>query len=120
MGIMHRDVKPINIIINHATKELRLIDWGLADFYKDGQEYNRRKKRRGAYWEDRYHATVIESDTHLVKCLLYIDMNMVRTGVVAHPSEWNWSRYNEIQNQKQSYAIINYSRLTELLGFHSV
>ena len=46
MGIMHRDVKPINIIINHATKELRLIDWGLADFYKDGQEYNVRVASR--------------------------------------------------------------------------
>ena len=32
-GIMHRDVKPLNIVINHETKELRLIDWGLADFY---------------------------------------------------------------------------------------
>ncbi|AGF79257.1 transposase [Desulfocapsa sulfexigens DSM 10523] len=85
-----------------------------------GQEYNRRKKRHGAYWEDRYHATAIENDTHLVKCLAYIDMNMVRTGVVGHPSEWNWSGYNEIQNQKQRYAIINYRLLTELLGLNSV
>ena len=85
-----------------------------------GQEYNRRKKRHGAYWEDRYHATAIENDTHLMKCLAYIDMNMVRTGIVRHPSEWNWSGYNEIQNQKQRYAIINYRRLTELLGLNSV
>ncbi|MCP4022986.1 MAG: transposase, partial [Desulfobacteraceae bacterium] len=28
-----------------------------------GQEYNRRKKRQGAYWEDRYHATAIERGT---------------------------------------------------------
>jgi casein kinase II subunit alpha len=32
-GIVHRDVKPLNIIINHEERELRLIDWGLADFY---------------------------------------------------------------------------------------
>ncbi len=70
-----------------------------------GQEYNRRKKRHGAYWEDRYHATAIENDTHLVKCLTYIDMNMVRTGVIQHPSEWKWSGYNEIQNQKQSNVM---------------
>jgi casein kinase II subunit alpha len=34
MGIMHRDVKPLNIIVDPHDKELRLIDWGLADFYK--------------------------------------------------------------------------------------
>jgi len=85
-----------------------------------GQEYNRRKKRQGAYWADRYHATAVESGLHLLKCVMYIDMNMVRTGVVSHPSEWTWSGYNEIQNQKQRYAIINYKRLTELLGLGSV
>jgi len=26
------------------------------------QEYNQRKRRQGAFWEDRYHATAIETD----------------------------------------------------------
>lgn len=43
---MHRDLKPLNIVINHDKKELRLIDWGLADFYKPGQEYNVRVASR--------------------------------------------------------------------------
>jgi casein kinase II subunit alpha len=45
-GIMHRDVKPLNIVINHDERDLRLIDWGLADFYKPGQEYNVRVASR--------------------------------------------------------------------------
>jgi casein kinase II subunit alpha len=32
-GIMHRDVKPHNIMIDHTNRKLRLIDWGLAEFY---------------------------------------------------------------------------------------
>lgn len=32
-GIMHRDVKPLNIVIDHERRDLRLIDWGLADYY---------------------------------------------------------------------------------------
>lgn len=35
-GIMHRDVKPHNIMIDHANRKLRLIDWGLAEFYHPG------------------------------------------------------------------------------------
>ncbi len=84
------------------------------------QEYNIRKKRGGAYWEDRYHATAIQADSNFISCLIYIDMNMVRTGVVSHPSEWRWSGYNEIQNPKKRYSIINYRRLTELLGINSL
>ena len=48
------------------------------------QEYNQRKKRRGAFWEDRYHATAVEGGSHLVQCIVSIDMNMVQTGVVNH------------------------------------
>ena len=52
---------------------------------RTGQEYNRRKNRKGAFWEDRYHATAIESGTHLIRCLAYMALNMVRAGVVNHP-----------------------------------
>ena len=45
-GIMHRDVKPHNIMIDHNKKKLRLIDWGLAEFYHKGQEYNVRVASR--------------------------------------------------------------------------
>ena len=51
------------------------------------QEYNQRTKRKGAYWEDRYHATAIETGKHLLRCLVYIDLNMVRAGVISHPME---------------------------------
>jgi putative transposase len=45
---------------------------------RTGQEFNQRKNRKGAFWEDRYHATAIENGNHLLRCLVYIDLNMVR------------------------------------------
>ncbi|KAL4564079.1 hypothetical protein LXL04_028129 [Taraxacum kok-saghyz] len=37
---MHRDVKPHNVMIDHEQRKLRLIDWGLAEFYHPWTEYN--------------------------------------------------------------------------------
>ncbi len=32
-GIMHRDIKPQNVLIDYRDKKLKIIDWGLADYY---------------------------------------------------------------------------------------
>ncbi len=45
-GIMHRDIKPHNLMIDHSHRKLRVIDWGLAEFYHYGQEYNVRVASR--------------------------------------------------------------------------
>lgn len=81
-----------------------------------GQEYNQRKQRKGAFWEDRYHATAIESGEHLLRCLVYIDMNMVRAGAVAHPADWKQSGFHEIQNPPNRYRLIDRQKLIELCG----
>jgi putative transposase len=73
---------------------------------RTAQEYNIRKKRKGAFWEDRYHATAVQTDEHLAKCLVYIDLNMVRAGVVQHPSAYGISGYNEIQTPPKRYSIV--------------
>ena len=37
--MVHRDVKPQNVMIDHQVQKLRLIDWGLAEFDHPGKEY---------------------------------------------------------------------------------
>jgi putative transposase len=83
------------------------------------QEYNLRKERQGAFWEDRYHATAVETDKHLARCMVYLDLNMVRAGVVKHPAEWPHGGYNEIQEPPKRYAIVDQESLKGLLGFRS-
>ena len=87
---------------------------------RTAQEYNQRKGRQGAFWEDRYHATAIEVDEHLHRCLVYIDLNMVRAAVVKHPMEWAQSGYREIQQPPVRYAVIDLQGLSALCGFTEV
>ena len=84
---------------------------------RTGQGYNQRKKRKGAFWEDRYHATAIETGEHLLRCLVYVDLNMVRAGVVGHPEQWPHGGYKEIQHPRRRNILIDYEALGHLSGF---
>lgn len=86
---------------------------------RTAQDYNQRKQRKGAFWEDRYHSTAVETNQHLARCLVYIDLNMVRAGVVKHPAVWKESGYGEIQHPGCRYRLIDQHCLMELLGISS-
>jgi len=64
---------------------------------RTAQEFNCRKKRKGAYWDDRCHATAIDTDQYLMQCLIYIDLNRVRVGVVNHPKDWLHGGYFDLK-----------------------
>ena len=80
------------------------------------QSYNRRRRRTGAFWEDRYHATMIEPGGHLEKCIVYLALNMVRCAAVEHPREWRWCGYQELMGLRQRFRLLDRQRLLEALG----
>lgn len=57
---------------------------------------------------------------HLHRCLVYIDLNMVRAGVVKHPQTWLHSGYREIQHPPKRQALIELDELCKLCGFADV
>jgi len=83
---------------------------------RTGQEFNQRKNRKGAFWEDRYHATAVAKESYLANCMDYIDMNMVRAGVVSHPAEWQFCGYYELMHHKQRYRLLDTHELAAALG----
>lgn len=87
---------------------------------RTAREYNRRKNRSGAFWEDHYHATAVEKHRHFFQCLIYIDLNMVRAGVVRHPSEWPYCGYHEITKERQRYRIVETGELMKQLGIKNI
>ncbi len=57
------------------------------------QRFNQSYGRSGTLWEGRYRATLIETESYLLTCMRYIELNPVRAGMVAHPREFPWSSY---------------------------
>jgi putative transposase len=57
------------------------------------QYFNYTYKRTGTLWEGRYRATVVDSESYLLKLMHYIEMNPVRAGMVAHPRSYGWSSF---------------------------
>lgn len=39
-GVFHRDIKPQNIVIDSRRRLLKIIDWGLAEYYSEGADSN--------------------------------------------------------------------------------
>ncbi len=78
--------------------------------------YNRLKHRRGAFWSERYHATLIEGGRHFWNCMYYLDLNMVRAGVVDHPCRWCWCGYQEIAGLRLRCRILKLPELLQSAG----
>jgi putative transposase len=55
--------------------------------------FNDTQKRSGTLWEGRYKSTVIQAARYLLACMVYIDLNPVRAGLVMQPQDYPWSSY---------------------------
>ena len=82
--------------------------------------YNLRKRHLGSVWEHPYHCTIVESGAHLFNCLCYVDLNMVRAGVVDHPGQWRWCGYDELMGLRKRYRILDVEGLLGGLGVPSL
>jgi len=91
------------------SRFMQQLEGDFADYY------NLRKHRSGAFWGERFHCTMIDGGSHLWNCLRYIDLNMVRAGVVNHPNEWAWCGYHELIGKRQRFRLLDIERLVELL-----
>lgn len=74
-----------------------------------GQRYvqyvNRVHGRSGTLWEGRYRSCPTQTETYLLACQRYIELNPVRAAMVAHPADYRWSSYRA-NAQGESDALV--------------
>lgn len=50
-------------------------------------------QRSGTLWEGRFKASLIDSESYLLTCMCYIELNPVRAGMTEEPGGYRWSSY---------------------------
>jgi len=54
-------------------------------------QFNARHRRTGTLWEGRYKSCLVDSETCVLSCYRYIEMNPVRARMIDDPTRFPWS-----------------------------
>lgn len=57
------------------------------------RRFNETHKRTGTLWEGRFRSSIVDTERYLFACYRYIELNPVRAGIVAVPSDYRWSSF---------------------------
>ena len=79
------------------------------------QHVNRIYRRTGTLWDSRYKSSLVQSDTYLLACQRYIELNPVRAAMVSDPAGYRWSSYR-VHALGRPDAIVSPHPLYRALG----
>ena len=69
------------------------------------RRFNQKHGRTGTLWEGRYRSTLIQTERYLLACMVYIDLNPVRAGMVSRALDHPWSSHAHYVGQRQDRLI---------------
>lgn len=105
------------IMNNHLHLLFKSGKRGISDIMRKlltwyAQYYNRRHRRRGHLFENRYKSILCDEETYLLALIRYIHLNPVRAGIVGtmkELDEYPWSGHSAIMGKaSQSWMDIDY------------
>lgn len=57
------------------------------------RHFNDTQGRSGTLWDGRYKSALIQPDRYLLACMVYMDLNPVRSGVADQAQDYRWSSH---------------------------
>lgn len=81
----HNQLKRFNHRLFDLSEFMRHFNNRLARFYNDSHD------RRGPLFADRFQSSILADRQALQDCLLYVDLNALRAGLVSLPEQWEYS-----------------------------
>jgi putative transposase len=86
------------LLDNHFHLYLRLrarnLSLGMHDLESGyATLFNKNHERSGPLFQSRFHAVLVENDSHSLELTRYIHLNAVRASIVQNPISYSWSSY---------------------------
>jgi putative transposase len=76
--------------------------------------FNDLQGRTGTLWEGRYKSNLIQSERYLLACMIYIDLNPVRAGLVADPKDYPWSSHGHYVGLRSDRLVVPHPLVWQL------
>jgi putative transposase len=68
-------------------------------------------RRTGTLWDSRYKSSLIQTETYLLACQRYIELNPVRAAMVDDPAHYRWTSYRSLFRAQLHHDAIRDIRL---------
>jgi len=78
--------------------------------------FNRRYKRSGHLFEDRFYCSHIDNESYFWQVAQYIDLNAVKAGLVEKPEDYPWSSYKFYYQNEDDGKLIDNERFLRFGG----
>lgn len=94
----------IHLLINEGQEQISRIMQRIGVTY--ACYFNRKYKRTGHLFQDRFKSQAIENERHLLAALRYIHNNPVKSNIVENPAQYRWSSYNTYVNKHENNSVV--------------
>ncbi len=76
--------------------------------------FNDKYQRSGTLWEGRYKSALVQTERYLMACMVYLDLNPVRAGIVSRPEDFAWSSHAHYAGVRNDNMVTPHALVWEL------
>ena len=104
-----------------VDQEKLLNGWAdISKFMKDlnqrfARHMNWKNNTRRAFLAATFHNTILEGESALLKCMVYVDLNVIRAGIVDSPKDYEFGTIGYMLQTQNKLGILNLSFLEKVL-----
>ena len=80
------------------------------------QSFNRRHRRRGHLFQDRFKSVLVEQENYLLTLSRYVALNPVAAGMLERPEDYRWSSYRARAGHERAPDWLTTGPIDSLLG----